>query len=87
MFGKIVAVFKKAWLGIANVFSKAVAFIKAHPYMIALATVPIRPIMGDMDFSDITDLLLELLPVILLVSVFGSLIAMFRKLGDRLGRQ
>ena len=89
MFGKIANAIRnavrKAWLGITNAFTKAIAFIKAHPYVVVLATVPIRPILGDMDFSDITDLLLDILPIILIISLFGAMVKMFRDLGGRLG--
>ena len=34
---------------------------------------------------DISDLLMSILPIILIVSVFGALVGMFRSLGKRLG--
>ena len=75
MFGKV-----------KNAFKKARAWLRRHPYVVMAAMVPARVIAtSDLDFSEISDLLMSILPIILVVSVFGALVGMFRNLGRRLG--
>ena len=74
MFGKV-----------KNAFKKARAWLEKHPYVAMAGLIGVRVASSDLDFSDISDLLMSILPIILIVSVFGALVGMFRSLGRRLG--